>query len=95
LKFLHFSSIFNLSQVIRVFYCVKIEPEVVLTARWRLKAKMTSAFDSPTQILYRLSIEIFRLSLTVQKLSVCISLAGNLASQFRNLGLLGDFDPKM
>ena len=47
----------------------KIGSEVVLAARWRLKAEMTSPFDSPTPILYRLSVEIFRLSLTAQKLS--------------------------
>jgi hypothetical protein len=61
-----------------------------LAARWRPKAKMTSLFDSSTPILYRLFVEIFRLSLTVQKLIVCIYLAGNLASRLRNLGVLGD-----
>jgi hypothetical protein len=50
---------------------------------------MTSPFDSPTPILSRQSVEIFHLSLTVQKLFVCIYLAGNLASRFRNLGFLG------
>ena len=48
----HFSSISNLSQVIRDFYSLKIEPEVVLAARWRPKAKMMSPFDSPNPILY-------------------------------------------
>ena len=91
----HFSSVSKLSQVIRDFYVVKIGPEVVLAARWRPKAKMTSPFDSPTPILYRLSVEIFRLSLTVQKLFMCVYLAGNLASRFRNLGFWGDFDLKM
>jgi hypothetical protein len=41
---------------------------VVLAARWRPKAKMMSPFDSPTPILYRLPVEMLRLSLTVQKL---------------------------
>ena len=68
-------------------------PEVVLVARWRPEPKMTSPFDSPTPILYRLSAEIFRLSLTVQKLFECIYLAGNLASRFQNLGFSGGFDP--
>ena len=64
-------------------------PEVVLVARWRPKAEMTSPFDSLTPILYRTSVEIFRLSLTVQKLFECISLAGNLAFRFQNLGFTG------
>jgi hypothetical protein len=91
----NFSSISNLSQVINVFYSFKIGPEVVLAARWRRKAKMTSLFDSPTSILFRLSVDIFRLSLTVQKLFVCISLAVNLASRFQNLGFSGGFDRDM
>ena len=69
-------------------------PEVVLAARWRPKAEMASPFDSPTPTLYRASVEIFRLSLTVQKLFECIDLAGNLASRFQNLGFSGGFDPK-
>ena len=89
----HFSSISNLSQVIRDFYGFKIGPEVALAARWRPKAKMTSSFDSPSPILYRRSVEIFCLSLTVQKLFECIDLAGNLASRFQNLGFSGGFDP--
>ena len=88
-----FASISNLSQVIRDFYIFKIGPEVVLAARWRPKHKMTLPFDSPTPILYRPSVEIFRLSLTVQKLFECIDLAGNLASRFQNLGFLRGFDP--
>ena len=72
-------------------------PEVVLAARWRPRAKMTSPFDSPTPILspilYRLSVGIFRLSLTVQKLFECIDLAGNLASRFQNYGFSVGFDP--
>ena len=68
-------------------------PGVVLGARWRPKPKMTSPFDAPTPILYRLSVEIFRLSLTVQKLFESIYLAGNLASWFQNLGFSGGFDP--
>jgi hypothetical protein len=66
-----------------------------LAARWRLEAKMTLPFDSPSPILYRLSIEISCLSLTVQKLFVCIYLARNLASRFRNLGFSGGFHPKL
>jgi hypothetical protein len=62
-------------QVIRDFYLVKIGPEVVLAARWRPEAKMTSPFDSPTLILYRLSVENFRLSLTIQKLFMCVYFA--------------------
>jgi hypothetical protein len=85
----------NLSQVIRDFHSFKFGPEVVLAARWRPSAKMTSPFESPTPILYRVSVEVFRLSLTVQKLFVCIYLAGNLVSGFRNLGFLEDFDIKM
>ena len=69
-------------------------PEVVLTARWRPKPKMTSPFDSPTPTLYRHSVDIFRLSLTVQKLFECIDLAGNLASRFQNLGFSGVLTPK-
>ena len=61
--------------------------------RWRPKAKVTSLFDSPTPILYRLSVEIFRLFLTVQKFFEGIVLAGNLASRFKNLGFWGGFDP--
>jgi hypothetical protein len=81
--------------VIRNFHSFKIGLEVVLAARWRPKAKMTSLFDSLTSILYRLSVEIFRQSLAVQKLFVRIYLAGNLASLFRNSGFSGGFDPKM
>jgi hypothetical protein len=92
---LHFSSISNLSQVFRVFYSFKIGPEVVLASRGHPKAKMTSPFDAPTPILYRLSVESFRLSLTVQKLFVCIYLAGSLASLFKNLGFSGDYVPEM
>ena len=55
---------------------------------WRPKAKMTSPFDSPTPILYRASVEIFRISLTLQKLFECIDLAGNLAIGSQNLGFL-------
>ena len=58
------------------------------------KAEMTSSFDYLTPILYRLSFEIFRLSLTVQKLFECIDLAGNLASRFQNLGFSGILAPK-
>ena len=64
-----------------------------MAARWRSKAKMMSPFDSPILILYRLSVEIFRLSLTVQKLFDCIDLAGNLASRSQNLGFSGGFWP--
>ena len=78
-----------------IFTVLKSNREVVLAARWRPKAKMMSQFDSPTQILYRLSVEIFRLSLTVQKLFESIDLAGNLASRFQNLGFSGGFDPYM
>jgi hypothetical protein len=46
---------------------------------------MTLPLDSPTAILYKLSVENFRLCLTVQKLFVCIYLADNLASRFQNL----------
>jgi hypothetical protein len=86
---------FDLSLVIRDFHSFKIGPEVVLAARWRTKAKMTSPFDSPTPILCRLSVEIFRLCVTVQKLFVCIYLAVNLASRFRKLGFPGGFNPEM
>ena len=73
---------------------MKIGPEVVLAARWRPKEKITSPFDSPIPNLYRLSVEIFRLSLIVQKLFVCIDLAGNLASPFQNVGFSGILTPK-
>jgi hypothetical protein len=55
---------------------------------------MTPLFDSPTPILYWLSVEIFRLSLTVQTLLVCIYLAGNLASRYQNLEFSGALTPK-
>jgi hypothetical protein len=51
---------------------------------------MASPFDSPIPILCRLSIEIFRLCLTVQKLFVCIY----LASRSQNLGFSGVLTPK-
>jgi hypothetical protein len=70
-------------------------PEVVLAARWHPEAEMTSQFDSPAAILYRRSVEIFRSSLTVQKLFECIDLAGNLAIGFQNLAFSGNFDPQM
>jgi hypothetical protein len=63
--------------------------EVVLAARWRPKAKMMSPFDFPIPILYRLSVEIVRLCLTVQKLFVRIYLTGNLASSSKIWGFLG------
>ena len=68
-------------------------PEVDLAARWHPKEKITSPFDSPIPTLYRHSVEIFRLSLTVQKLFEGIDLAGNLAFRFQNLGFSGGFDP--
>jgi hypothetical protein len=66
--------------------------EVVLAARWRPKSDITSRLDSLTPILCRRSIEMFSLSLTVQKLLECIDLAGNLAFRFQNLGFSGGFD---
>jgi hypothetical protein len=69
--------------------------EVALVARWRPEAKMTSPFNFSTLILCRLSVEIFRLCLAVQKLFVCIFLSGNLASRFQNVEFLGGFDPEM
>jgi hypothetical protein len=56
---------------------------------------MTSPFDSPTPILYRLSVEIFRLSLTVQKLFACIDLGGNIWHPGSKIwGFRGIFAPK-
>jgi hypothetical protein len=65
-----------------------------LAARWRRRIEMASLFNSLAPILSRWSVEIFRLSLTVQKSFECIDLAGNLASRFQNLELLGSFDPR-
>jgi hypothetical protein len=62
---------------------------VILAARQRPKAKLTSPFESPIPILCRLSVEIFRMSVTVQRLFVCICLGGNLADRFRNFASLG------
>ena len=59
-----------------------VSREVVLTARLRPTAKMTSSFDSATPIL-------FHLSLTVEKLFERIDLAGNSAYWFQYLGFLG------
>jgi hypothetical protein len=81
--------------IIASTYNVKIGPEVVFGARWRPKVEMMSPLDFPTPILYRMSVEIFRQSLTVQKLFVCVYLAGNLASRFQNLGFHGGFDLEM
>jgi hypothetical protein len=50
-----------------ILYCYKIEPEVVLAASWHHTAEMMSRFDSPTPILFRRSVEVFRLSLTFSK----------------------------
>jgi hypothetical protein len=75
-----------------------IGPEVVLAARCCPKAKSTSTFDSPTPILYiyRLSVEILSLSLTVEKLFVCIYFGWKFGIiWFQNLGSSGGFDPKM
>jgi hypothetical protein len=97
LRFFTLTDIFRLSlsfHKLFAFFCFKIGPEVVLAARWRPRANMTSLFDSPTPILYRLSVEIFRLCLTVQQLFECIYLAGNLASGFHNLGFSGGLNPK-
>jgi hypothetical protein len=44
--------------VIRDFYTFKIGPEVVLAARWRPTAEMTSSFDSPTLICERLYLTV-------------------------------------
>jgi hypothetical protein len=74
----HLSVSFN--TLFAFFDCYKVGPEVVSTTRWRSTAEMTSSFDSPTPILFRRSVENFRLSLTVQQLFVCIDLAVNLAS---------------
>ena len=86
----------NLSQAIRVFYSFKMGPEVVLaamSARRRHATEITTPIDSPTQILYRRSVGIFRLSLAVKKLFECIDLAGNVAFGFQNLGFSGAFGP--
>ena len=64
-----------------------------MAARWRPIAKMMSPFDSPTQILYKLSLEIFSLSLTVQKLFECIDLAGKFGILVPKFGILGGCDP--
>ena len=61
-----------------------------MAARWRPKAKMTSPFDSPIQILYRLSVEIFRLSLTVRKLFECVEFGWKIGIPAPNLGF-GEF----
>jgi hypothetical protein len=67
-----------------------------LAARWHPTGEMTSPFDSTTPMLYRRSVEIFRLSLAVQKLFEYIDLDGNLASQFLNVGwVMESFDPEM
>jgi hypothetical protein len=63
-----------------------------LAARWRSKAEMASRFDSPTPILYRRSVEIFRLSLTVQKIFECNDSTKNLV---KNVEFSGGFDPEM
>jgi hypothetical protein len=83
----NFSSICNLLHVINDCYTFKIGPEVVLAARWRPTAEITSPFDSSTLILYWPSVKIFRLSLTIQKLFQCIDSAGNLAFRFQIWGL--------
>jgi hypothetical protein len=79
----------------RAFYCFTTEPEVVLAARRRPSADMTLPFESQTPIMFRRSIEIFRLSLTVQKLFACIDFAGYLASQFQKFGFWGFRPPNV
>jgi hypothetical protein len=69
-------------------------PKVVLADRWRLEAEITSRLQSPTPVLHKRSLGIFRSSLTVQKLLKCIDLAGNLAFGFQNLEFSGSFDPR-
>ena len=64
-------------------------PEVVLAARCHPKAEVTSPFDSLTHILYRRSVGMFLLYLTVEKLFERIDLAGNPAFLFQNLGFSG------
>jgi hypothetical protein len=85
----------NISQVIRDSYSFKIGPEVILTARWHSKVNMTSPFDSSTPILCRRSVEMFCVSLIVEKLFVGIYLAGYVACWFQNLGSAVGFDPEM
>jgi hypothetical protein len=63
-----------------------------MSARRRPAAEMTSPFDSPSPIF---CTGIFQLSLTVQKLTECIDLAGNFAFGLKNLGFLEDFDPEI
>ena len=70
-------------------------PEVVVAARWRPNATMTSPFDSPTPLLYKWSVGMFGVFLTVLKLCKCIDLEGNLAFGLHNFEFLGSFDPEM
>jgi hypothetical protein len=91
----HFSSVSNLFQVIRVFYGFEMGPELALAARWRRKAKMTSPFNSPTPILYRLSVENFLLCLSVQKLFMCMYLLEIWHPGYKIWGFPMGLDPGM
>ena len=62
-----------------------------MTARWRPKIKMTLPFDSPSPILYRWSVEIFRLSLTDQKLFEFIDFGWKFGILVPKFGIFGGF----
>jgi hypothetical protein len=67
-------------------------PGVVLDARWRLEAEMNQQFDSPTSSLYKHSVEIVRIPLTMQKLlSVLIWL--EIWHSVEKFGIFEEFRP--
>ncbi len=57
-------------EVISVFWCVRNGGPLISTARGCVIGSVTSPVDCPTTILYRCSVDTFRLSLIVRKLYV-------------------------
>ncbi len=63
----HFSFTCHRLRVISEIRYVKLRAEVVFVARERGRPEMTSQFDSFWSILYRCSVDILRLALSVKK----------------------------
>ena len=63
-----------------------------MAARWRPKEKITSPFDSPTPTLYRLSVEIFRLSYRSKVIRVFL-FGWKFGIPVPKFGVFGGYDP--
>jgi hypothetical protein len=56
-----------------------MRPEVVLSARWSHRRILMTPIDSAASVLYRWSVDVFRLACTVKKLFDIFGMISNLA----------------